>query len=260
MVADYEVEDMLPREVVTMDEALTYLTKKDARGKTRAEKISEHFQNFGYPISLGNPSNQLISCESHGCVFRVGVDTVLKTTSDMDEVHLLRLLSDADLIGHPAYPVLTREDQMYSHGKWHSYLMKEIIPLDEVEYVLTGQEVGFIKDSLDDLALTVNTILYTYPKTDPEVWESVRHLYELGQDPALGRLADFLLQALLSNLWLAEDMYTHNVGFPMGEGGEPMFEKGLVVFDLTGEENIRIDPGLGLYIDYMLDAEEGTFL
>ncbi len=258
----YDKEDYsLPQNVKTMNETLEYLAHKDARGKTRTEKISEHFQGFGYPISLGDPANQMIACEEWGCVFRVGVGIVMKVTKDINqEMHTLKLLSDAGLIGHPAYPVITPEDELYYFGGRYAYLLKEIVPFDAVEYVLTHEDVTYIEKSLNDLRSTVSTILFNDPKEDPEVWEAVRELYNFGKDPVLGKLADFLLQALLSDLWISGDMFTNNVGFPMSEGGEPMFEKGLVVFDLRGEEVIRQQPGLGLYVDYALDEAGEVFL
>ncbi len=259
----------MPSSLETEQKLMDYLAHVGADGKANAEKICEHFISLGYPITNTIiPAAQLIACGAQGCTYRVGPNIVLKVTESFKgEISMLQLLSDAGLIGHPAYPVLTPTNEIYCQrvsgiqsilgSQMCSYLLKEIIPLTNLLQDLDDDEWDYIAGGLSGLDSAANLIDFGL-ESDPEVaQEGLQRLYRLGEDPMLGQLADFLLQAALSNLLVSADMTPANVGLAIGRNGQPLFEEGLVIYDLQGGL-IRSLPGLGLYADYVLDENLGV--
>ncbi len=249
---------------------LDYLAHVDAGGQTLAEKICQHFIELGFPItSTIYFSVQLLGCGGGGCAFRVGEGIVMKISTDVEtEIRTLALLSDAGLIGHPAYPVLTPMQNIYCKGvdlpryshplNMCAYLLREVVPLDSIEEgLLDSGQWKYFEKGVTALKEAGDKIREGVERDPNKIAVGLQTIYRLGGDPMFEKAADFVFQAALRNLAIALDFGVENVGFLLSDTGEPMIEEGLVVYDLLGVEVTPL-PGIDLYADYVLDENLGV--
>lgn len=253
----------------------TKLARKQEDGETLGQKICSHFIGLGYPISNEILPDQLLGCGHWGCVYLVGPNTVVKVTTYLDEIRMLRLIAAAGLLGHPAYPVITTVQEIYTapHGTLYAYLLKEVAPLlsleasgemEPNESYYIGIRLNDLRKAVYDLKLAFRDHARAYREsrsratvTSPAE-KSLEIIYQIGRDPLFGKLADFIIQAALSDLYVAADLFAKNVGFLVNTNGRPMFEEGIVMYDPLGE--VVEAKGLGLWVDYVLDEADEAFL
>lgn len=245
------------------------------RWSTKAQLIEKHFQQLGFPFVFGSPESQLLGCGGNGCTFLVGPQLVLKISANTRfEKAAFVVLSGAGLIGHPGLAIITPAGEAFwdknekSHrGEVFAYLLHEVAPFDKVQATLDRQTQLYLERGVQELRTAATDITFgaTPTEDDPTqpigvdyILRGLERIYTLGKDPFFGPLADLLLQAAMDDYAIHVDLGVKNLGFPIDEYGNPIFEQGLVAYDLHGMKIDRVE-GLGIYADYVFDEEEGIF-
>ncbi len=176
-------------------------------------------------------ATHIIGSGCFGCVFDLGDDTVVKLTTDQEEIDTLKFLCTHDLLDHPGivsiFPESIIEGILPKGRIFATYQMERIVPLWEA-----GLSNGDFKTALDSITAVSEIVVNITQQVDYDL--HVQALRDSASLPYMGAVVSLILSSLEHGSILS-DIHHGNFGFKAFERYTPLTEGGLVLFDPIAE-------------------------
>ncbi len=199
-----------------------YIARKPIGSEaTILEVLSERYQQE-------IKATHIIGSGCYGCVFDLGDDTVVKLTTDQEEIAAVGMLKTSGLLSHSGMvsiqPKSILQGLLEDAEEFAAYRMERIIPFWNAG--LPDKDFKILFDNIREVGKMLLSI-----NADPhEKDQCVEMLNNIAHEPYMENLVS-LVSVALSRGYVFTDIHDGNLGFHAFERYTPELDKGLVLFD-----------------------------